>query len=153
MSDKIKLREGQVALIERLAALNQDLPPAMAKVLALLFVSDEVELTFDQIKDTLNLSKGATSQALNHLMLTKKIESINHLGERRRYFKSRVAGWKQDISDILEGLGTQVEAYRDIVKQRPAKTSAFNRDLEEMANFIDFIRGELSTAVKKYTGK
>ena len=64
--NKLPLRKDQVELIEELAHVNEILgfQPAMAKILGLLTVCDETELTFDQIKYTLDLSKSAISQAL-----------------------------------------------------------------------------------------
>ena len=80
----IQLKPQQVELLEKLAVVNEKfgLQPAMAKVLALLTVSDEMELTFDQIQDTLSLSKGATSQAINGLLLLKKIDYKTRIGDR-----------------------------------------------------------------------
>ncbi len=153
MSDKVKLREGQVELIERMAALEKGMPPAASKVLALLFVSDEVELTFDKIKDTLNLSKGATSQAINHLILTKKIDSISHLGDRKRYFKSRVSGWRLDMDEVFQGLTHMVETYKDVLKQRPTETAAFNLEMAGMIDFLDYIIQGLIAEVRKYPRK
>lgn len=149
----VKLKDSQVVLIEKLAGLHKELPPASSKVWALLFVSDDPELTFDQIKDTLSLSKGATSQAINHLLLTKRIEAVSHLQDRKRYFRSRVSSWKTDIEEVFDGLGILIDIQQEILDQRPAKTAAFNKDMEEMIKFMAYIRGELLAAFKRYTKK
>lgn len=56
MSEKIKLTKEQVELVEQYAVFMEqtNLQPAMAKILALLNVADETELSFNQIQDTLD---------------------------------------------------------------------------------------------------
>lgn len=63
----IQLTDHQKQLIEELSILYEQnhLTPVMARILAFLIVSDQPELAFDQIRETLNISKSAASNALN----------------------------------------------------------------------------------------
>ena len=67
MEGKVKLTTKQQQLLEKAIVIHERLgyTPAASQILALLLISDKVELTFDQIRTTLNLSKSATSNALN----------------------------------------------------------------------------------------
>ena len=98
MSNKINLRKEQIQLIEKLAVIieKNGLQPAMGKIIALLMVSDEPELTFDEIWETLGISKSAASQAINQLIAANKIEYRTKIGDRKRYFCSRVNSWQED---------------------------------------------------------
>ena len=122
--NKISLTKDQVDLIEELAHVNDMLgsQPAMSKILALLTVSDEVELTFDQIKDTLDLSKSAVSQALNQLVIMKRISYKTRIGDRKRYFHIRLADWDTLIMEQFNGVSSLVSVYKKVLAKRSSKT-------------------------------
>ena len=107
MSEAVQLSEEQRRLIEKMGVGGEKngMPPAPARIMALLMVSPETELTFDQVRETLNLSKSATSNAINMLLTTQKIDYITKPGDRKRYFKNKIgytivfirAGWRAEI--------------------------------------------------------
>ena len=99
MENAIQLTDQQKELIERLGVLNEKegLQPAVSRVTALLLISPDPELTFDQIRETLNLSKSATSNAINMLLSTGKIDYITKSGDRKRYFRSKITTWKEEM--------------------------------------------------------
>lgn len=158
MSDsenKIELRAGQTALVERLA-VNQEnagLQPAPAKVFALLMVSDKPQLTFDEIQETLGISKSATSGAINQLLTLRRIEYVTRLGDRKRYFKPRISNIQQDISVIAQHLTSTTTIYQEILKQRPADTTEHNDNMRLMIDFQKFIAHELPELVEKFQRK
>lgn len=137
-SNKIPLSNAQVELIEELVHVHvmMGLQPAWAKILALLTVSDETELTFEQIMETLDLSKSGVSQALKQLELTKRIAYKTKMNDRKRYFHLRLADWREQVAETFSILGKSVTIHNKILKKRPASTKEFNRDLAEMINFI-----------------
>jgi DNA-binding transcriptional regulator GbsR (MarR family) len=144
-NNQILLRKEQVELIERLAGLNvkAGLQPAMAKVLALLTVSDETELDFAQIQATLGLSKGATSQAINGLLLLKKIGFKNKIDERKRYFFSRIISWQDEVEETATNLRELAEVHQLVLEQRPEQTKVFNDSLHLMIRFLTQTSDEL----------
>ncbi|MEP6846097.1 MAG: hypothetical protein ABI861_08835 [Panacibacter sp.] len=97
----ISLSQNQVQLIEELAHAHEmmGLQPAMGKIIALLTVADEVELTFDQVKDILHLSKSAASQGLNQLLVTKIISYKTRIGDHKCYFHLRMTDWGSQIME------------------------------------------------------
>ena len=146
------LRDEQVKLIEEFAHLHETsgLQPAMAKILALLTVSDEVELTFDQIKDTLDLSKSAVSQALNQLLLTKKINYKTKIGDRKRYFHVRMLDWENQVMEHFEGITAMVNVYKRILANRTPETTEFNQGMQRLITFMSFIHNEVIAIYNKF---
>ena len=102
MSNKINLRKEQIQLIEKLAVMIEKggLQPAMAKIIALLMVNDEPELTFDEIWETLGISKSAASQAINQLLKLIKLNTEQ---------KSATA---KDISAAVLTVGRKIQKRR-----------------------------------------
>ncbi len=150
--NKIALREEQVQLLEKFAVMleKEGLQPAMAKVMALLLVNDEPEMTFDQIQDTLSISKGATSQALNQLLNANKIEYKTKLGERKRFFCSRVMSWQEDVKADLNNIANFNEIFKQILAQRPDTTKEFNKSMEKLIKFMDFLNKEMPLLYQKF---
>lgn len=116
----------------------------MAKVLALLTVSDETELDFAQIQATLGLSKGATSQAINGLLLLKKID------ERKRYFFSRIISWQDEVEETAANLRELAEVHQLVLEQRPEQTKVFNDSLHHMISFLKQTSDELLTKLATF---
>lgn len=149
---KIQLRSGQVELIERLAVDQEKggLQPAPAKVFALLMVSDATQLTFDEIRETLGISKSATSQAINQLLMINRIEYTTHIGDRRRYFKARITNLKEDVSTISNNIFATSAIYEAILQQRPDSEQDRNEGIRLMIHFMNFIARELPLLVEKF---
>ena len=150
--DLIVLRPEQIQLIEDLALVHESmgLQPAMSKIMALLTVSDEVELTFDQIRVTLNLSKSAISQALNQLLVTRRIAYKTRLGGRKRYFHIRVSDWEAQIMEQFTSIAQLMEVYKRVLSRRPDATKEFNHRLEAMIYFLSFIHNQANALYRRY---
>jgi DNA-binding transcriptional regulator GbsR (MarR family) len=150
MISKVNLTDEQKQLLERLAVLYEQsgVPPAPAKILALLTVSDVTELSFDQIQDTLEISKSATSQALTQLQTFKQVEYVSRIGDRKRYFKLRTNNWLESIIEKFEHLRLTSEVYCEILKQRPSDTKDFNKALEMKAKLLRFAVDNLPGMLK-----
>ncbi|RZK39722.1 MAG: MarR family transcriptional regulator [Pedobacter sp.] len=149
--NKIILRKEQVELIEELAIVNERLgvQPAMAKILGLLVLSDETELTFDQIKDTLELSKSAVSQALNQLVTAKKLSYKTKIGDRKRYFHVRVTDWDEHILEQFQGVSSLINVYKKILPARSQETVEFNENLKKMTDFLSLVHNQVIELHKK----
>ncbi|MFA0964720.1 GbsR/MarR family transcriptional regulator [Roseivirga sp. BDSF3-8] len=155
MSDAINLTEEQRTLVERLGVMHEKggLQPAASRVLGLLLVAPETELSFDQIRETLNLSKSAASNAINFLLTTGKVDYVTRPGERKRYFKSKVAFWKENIREKFRGFGEAADLMEEALHTRPSTTPEFNRSLEEVIDFIRFLNDELPGLYAKWEQK
>lgn len=149
---KIQLTESQKNLVEKMGTFYErsGLTPVAARILALLLVTEDPDLTFDQIQSTLGISKSATSTSINMLLNTQKIEQMSKLGERKRFFRNRILHWKEDIRKSHEQMSSFVEMLKSILKQRPGDTVEFNQNLKEMIDFIEFLQLELPILYKKW---
>ena len=135
----------QKSLIEKMGVFHEKngMPPTEARIIALLLVSDQIELSFDEIRDYLQISKSAASNALNNLMNSHKIEYITKYGDRKRYFRSNLPNWKTQASESLQKLLSVNAIMREILNIRTVETPDFNKDLAEVIDFIDFLQQEL----------
>ena len=151
-NSKIILRNSQINLLEKLMVSLErtGLQPAMAKIVSLLLISDEPELTFDEIRLTLEISKSATSTAINQLLGMNKIEYKSKLGDRKRYFCSRMHSWQEDVKLQLEGMSALGNLFQDVLDQRPVYTKEFNKNLKSLILFMDFLSIELPILIKRY---
>lgn len=139
-----KLTDKQKELIERFGVIQEGmgLSPASARVDALLTVADSVDLTFDQIREALELSKSATSNAINNLLMLKRIEYKTKPGDRKRYFHTKLAQWKNVFIDSVNGLTAYNEVVREILENRTKETVHFNAQLKDFTEFIEYYQTE-----------
>ncbi len=150
--EKIQLTYDQKKLIERLGVLHEKggLQPAPSRVASLLLVSDRPELTFDEIKDALGLSKSATSNAINNLLTANKIDYVTYPEDRKRYFVSKVSSWKDDAEKNLQGFKELTEVLEEVLKQRPGHTTEFNNRLREVIDFLNFLVSKLPELIEEW---
>ncbi len=145
MMNKVELSSKQRELIERLGVSHEKsgIPPAPSRILGLLMVSPELALSFDSIRETLNLSKSATSNALNMLLTMNRIEYITQPGDRKRSFKNRLVSWREEAKTAFERI-TQVSAIlEEVLENRTKETPEFNENLREAISFMRFMNQHL----------
>ena len=75
--------------------------PSSARVYALLMIWENPELHFDEIQEILQLSKGATSKALNDLERVGRIRMFTRTGVRKKLYKVNTAPGKDSVSNFL----------------------------------------------------
>jgi predicted transcriptional regulator len=141
----VQLPTKKQRLIEELGvAFEQSgMQPAAARIVALLIVSDRNELSFEEIYETLNISKSAASNAINFLLSTDRLEYTTHPGERKRYFRCKVKSMKEGIQKALAGMETLNILLKQVLEQRTRDTKEFNASLVEITGFLDFLKKEL----------
>jgi len=146
------LNNTQRALIEKIGVFHEKFgfQPVAARIYGLLLVSEKSELTFDEIREELMVSKSAVSTALNLLMSMKQVDYITRPGDRKRYFKSNLAKWQSFLKDLI----LIAENYRDLFKEvksvKLITESDFNKSLDEIISFIDFIIASLPDLMKNW---
>lgn len=147
-----RLTQKQKELIESFGVIqeNMGLSPAAARVNALLVVSDDVELTFDEIKDGVSLSKSATSNAINYLLASKHIGYKTKPGDRKRYFFSKLGQWQNSFIDSMEGLTNYNQIMKEIHKHRSDATTDFNEQLKDFTEFIDYYQKESIKLIRNW---
>lgn len=146
------LTDNKLRLIEELGVLHEQagMQPAAARILALLLISDKTELTFEEIYETLHISKSAASNALNFLLSTGRVEYMTQPGERRRYFRCKLQSLKDGVQKSLTNLDAFNVILKKVLDQRPVGTREFNSKLEETTQFLDFLKEELPLLYQKW---
>ncbi|MAY83513.1 MAG: hypothetical protein CMP59_05195 [Flavobacteriales bacterium] len=152
MSDQITLTEKQKKLIEQLGIYHEKsgLSPASGRIKALLTVSPVLELSFDQIRETLQLSKSATSNSINLLMSMGAIDYITHPGDRKRFFRSKIGNWRDTMKQSFRNITNVADLLEEILIQRPNETEEFNKNLEEVISFMRYFKKEIPSLYKKW---
>lgn len=152
MSEAVQLTEQQKRLIEQLGVYYEKggTPPAHARILALLTVSPQTELTFDQIRETLQLSKSATSNAINMLMNMEKMDYITKPGDRKRYFKNKIGTWREEMKNSFHKITKVADLLEEALHQRPKETTHYNEGLKDIVSFLRFMNKELPEVYKKW---
>lgn len=149
------LTDKQKVLIEKLGVIMErpGMAPAVARVNALLIVSDELELTFDDIRELLHFSKSATSNAINFLVNIGEIEYITKPGDRRRYFRSNCRNFTANVQGKFKEISNVNEVFREILENRTSKTPEFNENMRYMVELSSFILSKLPAIVEEFEAK
>lgn len=149
---QIRLNNKQKELIEKFGVFfeKNGLSPAQARIVGLLMIVDQAELTFDEIYSTLQLSKSAVSTALNSLAMMSRIEYYTKPGDRKRYFFVNPVKSDSDVDRVLNRLSGTADLYRDILALRSRSNTKYNTDLKRLIEFTDFIHEELSGVFRKW---
>lgn len=148
----IAITESQLMLVEKMGVIFEQsgMQPAAARIASLLIVADQTELTFDEIRATMKLSKSATSNAINTLLNAKRIIYITKPGDRKRYFTSDINEWKVGFFEKFGEMKIIVEIYYEALNQRTKTTPEFNKNLEEMISLMSFIFDEIPKLFNKW---
>ncbi|EDM44121.1 hypothetical protein SCB49_11037 [unidentified eubacterium SCB49] len=141
---KQNLTTKQKELIERFGVIQEGmgLSPASARVNALLVVADSEALTFDYVREALDLSKSATSNAINTLLMMGQVGYKTKPGDRKRYFYSKLGEWQNSFRDRMNALTPYKEIINEIYENRTVETENFNIELKEFAAFIEYYQEE-----------
>lgn len=139
------LSEKQKTVVEQVGISfeRMGMQPAAARVMGLLYVADRPELSFDEITEALQISKSATSNAINLLLQTEQIEYTTFPGDRKRYFRLKISNWREGFAKKIEGMTSFNVLLRQVLEVRTPETPDFNQSLEELINFLDYINRQL----------
>jgi len=150
-----KLTDKQKELIESFGVIQEGmgLSPASARVDSLLTVADTTELTFDQIREALELSKSATSNAINNLLTMKRIGYKTKPGDRKRYFHTRLGQWRTSFKDSIDGLTAYNEVVKEILNNRTNDTKDFNQQLKDFTEFLEYYQKESNKLIENWKNK
>jgi DNA-binding transcriptional regulator GbsR (MarR family) len=148
----VTLSEQQKAIIEKIGISHEmaGVQPAAARILGLMYVADNPELTFEEITETLKISKSATSNALNLLLNTGQIEYTTYLGDRKRYFRLKISNWKESFSKKVESMTNFHKLLEEVLQIRNKETVTFNKSLEELIDFISFVNQEFPILFERW---
>lgn len=151
----LPLTDKQRDLIERIGVLHDQtgLRPAEGRMLGLLIVASEPELTFDEVREALDLSKSATSNALHKLQIIGTVVYRTHPGDRKRYFRKSYENWERAFVErgvkYLEIRHLLVEA----LEHRTGEVDETRESLETMIDFLAMLEESMLDAYARWKKK
>ncbi|GGG15968.1 GbsR/MarR family transcriptional regulator [Pontibacter amylolyticus] len=146
------LSEQQLSLIEEFGVYqeNNGFQPAVARVMGLLLVSDRAELTFDEISEALNISKSATSNALNMLLNTGHIEYTTFPGDRKRYFRIKSSNWRDLFEKKMEDLSHLNGLLKRVMDVRKRENPIYDAKLNDFISFLDYMKNRMPSLIHEW---
>ncbi|TSJ42053.1 GbsR/MarR family transcriptional regulator [Fluviicola chungangensis] len=151
----VQLTQEQRELIERMGVFYEQhgIPPMEGRIMSLLIVCDEPELTFDQIRELLGISKSATSSALNMLLLTQRAIYRTKPGDRKRYFASNIVQWQEGFTENFQKFFGVIKIMKEALAQRTPKTPEFNGQMAEFIEFIEYLSVEFPRLYQEWCNR
>ena len=149
---KMTLTDEQKTLIEKIgiAIEKEGLQPVAARIIGLLYVSDKPELTFDEITEALHISKSATSNGVNLLLQTDRIEYITFSGDRKRYFRLKISNWREEFTSRIEAMTKFNILLRQVLEVRTKETPEYNKSITELIDFLDYVFLNMPVLLQKW---
>nr|WP_294862273.1 MarR family transcriptional regulator [uncultured Fluviicola sp.] len=149
----VQLTQEQRELIERMGVFYEQhgIPPMEGRIMSLLIVCDEPELTFDQIRELLGISKSTTSSSLNTLLITKRVIYRTKPGDRKRYFASNILQWQESFTENFQKFFEVIKIMKEALNQRTPETPEFNRQMAEFIEFTEYISVEFPRIYLEWT--
>lgn len=146
------LSEKKREIIERVGVFHEKkgMQPVVGRIIGLLMVAEPAEATFEEIQEELQVSKSAVSNALTFMQGREMVDYTTKPGERKRYFKLSVKKWKKDLNRDFDGLLKIDVLLDEVIELKENKDSEFCQCLQEMKDFLGFLKVELPLLLKKF---
>jgi len=151
----VQLTQTQRELIERMGVFYEQhgIAPIEGRIMSLLIVCDQPELTFDQIRELLGISKSATSTALSTLQLTHRVVYKTRPGDRKRYFTSNIVQWEQSFTENFKKFFDVIKIMKEALEQRTPETPEFNRQMESFIEFTEYLSIEFPRLYTQWSNR
>lgn len=147
------LTEKQKELIERIGVFHEHkgMQPLVGRIIGLLLVHGNAEATFEEIVDSLGVSKSAVSNALTFLQAKERITYHTKPGDRKRYFSLQMKNWSEELEKEMLEITKMKEFIDDVIKVREGSScTEFKKCLVEFSDFMEFFKSEIPSLFKKF---
>ncbi|HSX00365.1 MAG TPA: MarR family transcriptional regulator [Patescibacteria group bacterium] len=124
------------------------LPRSVARIIAFLLVSEPPQQTAEQLAEKLKLSTGAVSGAVSVLQQVGLVKRVTFAGDRRYYYESDPAGWKQALLQRLKSVNHGIA-----LAEEGMKISKNNPRLQAMHDIYAIFETEFETLIKRLGSK
>lgn len=130
---------------------GRGMTPMEARVFSLLLLSEPHYQDFFSIQEELSASKSSISNALNRLMISKRVDYRTLPGDRKRYFKINPSFWLEKMKVEIASVVPMMRKIEAILAKRAAmNTPEFNKDLERVHGFFAFMADEFPKIMAKW---
>ncbi|MBC3539361.1 GbsR/MarR family transcriptional regulator [Rufibacter sediminis] len=147
-----ELTQEQRQLIEKMGIYHeqQGFPPVTGRIMGLLYVTDRLHLSFEEIVETLHISKSATSNALQLLQQMHLIEYTTYSGDRKRYFGALLENWHEEVLNKMESILGLSKLLRQANELRGDANPTMNQKVTERIEFMEFLSREVPALMYKW---
>ncbi len=149
---KIELTQNQKMLIQKVVKVEEMVgsTTSASTILGLILVTGNAGLTFEDIRETLNLSKGAVSLGINLLIGIGELESFKKIGERKRYFRLPNLSLKHYIGKVVALCYGYKDLATDLLKDETIEFTVETRNkMKENLELMSFVIQEINNSIKK----
>jgi len=146
------LSDKQKEIVEIIGVFHEQngLQPALGRILGLMMVVDNAEVTFEEIAESLLLSKSAVSTALTLLQTQNKVEYTTKPGERKRYFRLKKSNWEEELKKSVSSGLQFSDILNEVLAIRDPSNREFNQHLENVRDFMIFLQREIPVLIDRY---
>lgn len=147
-----ELTERHLDLIERIGVVHerQGLRPAAGRIVGLLLVTPDGELTFDEIRHTLELSKSATSTSLSFLQGMGSVEYRTRPGDRKRYFRKSVEEWERQFFERAMRFLDIRMLFSEVSDLHRETGTGSDAALDRMTGFLEMLAGAVQVTYEEW---
>ncbi len=131
---------------------EKGLTPISARIVGYLIIAEPHYQSFYQLTDTLQVSKGAISNALNSLLQKEYIQCITFTGDRKRYFKVNTHTWLNFLKTRYSFFGEMRQLLDESLEIRSNEHQEFNHDLREIRDLYEVFEKELPKIISNWEG-
>lgn len=85
---------------------------SQGRVLALLYIADDIELSATDIAAALGISRGSVSQTTRQLIMFRIIQRVSRPGDRRDYFRLAASPFGQAARTERALIGTFIDLFQ-----------------------------------------
>lgn len=148
----MNLSEKQRELIEKIGVFHEHkgMQPLVGRIIGLLLVHENAEVTFEEIVEDLGVSKSAVSNALNFLQAKERIVYHTKPGDRKRYFQLKIQNWSEELEREILEITKFKEFIDEVLSERGKRNVEFNSCLKDFSNFLVFFKNEIPLLLKKF---
>jgi len=126
-------------------------PPLAGKIIGLFMITGKKHLSFDEIKDELDVSKGALSKMLNLLIDINRITYIKDSeNSRKRLFCIDVAGINKHLQSIVENFEWQNNLLINAKKLRENSDPEIDEFIDNSLEFSRAMLKQLKMLTEKH---
>lgn len=128
--------------------------PIEGRVFAYLLLAQPPYKSFEEIMEFLKASKGSVSNALHRFMNEGTITYRTFSGDRKRYFKIDINGWKKNLENTAMTLTAFSKVLEDTLEFRNENEHVeFVNELRNVLDFQVYLSDQIELAIKRWNSK
>ncbi|MGB0369459.1 MAG: GbsR/MarR family transcriptional regulator [Flavobacteriales bacterium] len=128
--------------------------PLEARVFSYLLLSEPPYRSFDDIREFLQASKSAVSNALSVLQRDDSVTYKTFSGDRKRYFMVNVKEWDKKLMNSARNLSAFNVLLSEVLDYRKgSEHQEFNNDIQNLFDFQVYLSQEIDKAIEAWKSK